>query len=90
MAERVRFMSSALAIEDLRSMGEFLNMRRRIISAFRTALIYPAFVLTVAVGISWFVTFSLIPTLMENIRATSQLVGQNVAHEANSGLGWCH
>lgn len=67
-------------LDALRNMGEFLNMRRRIISAFRSALIYPAFVLTVAVAISWFVTGSLIPTLVENIRATSQLVGQSVTH----------
>lgn len=48
-------------LDALRSMGTFLEVRRRINSALRVATIYPAFVLTLAVFISGYVTFWLMP-----------------------------
>jgi type IV pilus assembly protein PilC len=58
----------------LRQMGSFLEMRRRVVWAMQAAAVYPVLVLTFALGISWFLTFNLLPDFMTRVQAVSPLL----------------
>jgi type II secretory pathway component PulF len=58
----------------LRGMAQFIELRRRMVASMRAALTYPALVLTLAVIVSIFVTYWIIPGFLDSIRALHLLV----------------
>lgn len=58
----------------LRGMGEFMEMRRRIMTTLRSTLTYPALVLTVGLALSLFITFRVMPHFLESLRDMHLLI----------------
>lgn len=60
----------------LRSVVEYLQTRRRVRLAFRAATVYPAAVLSLAVFVSWLVTFGIMPDFMHRLQDMHVLISE--------------
>lgn len=58
----------------LQTMTHFLDMRRRVTAALRAAITYPVLVLTVAVIICGFISFSVVPHFLKTIASMHLLI----------------